>query len=58
MSDEPLYCMRCGHEECEHSDAWHPDNPSDARYCHYCGCEAPGGSCEDCEDAMGGKAGG
>lgn len=54
MSDEPLYCMRCGEEECGHIDGWEVSG-DDARFCHTCGCEAAGGECKECSWAMGGR---
>lgn len=42
MSDEPLYCCRCGLEECSCPGEW----PGDGPYCHVCGIiPAPGKAC-------------
>lgn len=41
MSDEPLYCVVCGREECDH------DLEAEGPYCHVCGViPAPGWECK------------
>lgn len=50
MSDEPLYCVRYGNEECECSGGRWPDEvPKDqVGHCHFCGVKSRTTCCDEC----------
>jgi len=50
MSDEPLYCVRCGEETCDCSGGTYPFEvpPAEVNNCHFCGIASKTTCCDVC----------
>ena len=55
MSEEPLYCLKCGTEvpECD-CEGGRPDDtaPEEVRFCHLCGAPSTSTVCKPCTEAI------